>query len=84
MEIKLLTPTPGLGIEVSIGRRSRSPLIPLSLCLMSRADFWSVPGNWAVVGWVMGFGIGQESNTILAIPVLVEWFNKTICGAIAE
>jgi hypothetical protein len=32
----------------------------------------------------MGFGIGQESNTILAIPVLVEWFNKTICGAIAE
>src|ERR1035437_3799509 len=44
-------------IQVSIGRRSRSPLSPLSLRMMSRADFRSAPSDWAVVGWLMGFGI---------------------------
>ncbi len=37
-------------IHVSIGNRSRSPLSPLSLRMMSRADFRSAPSDRAVVG----------------------------------
>ena len=44
-------------IHVSIGSRSRSPLSPLSLRMMSRADFRSAPSDWAVVGVEDGFGI---------------------------
>ncbi len=36
-------------IQVSIGRRSRSPLSPLSLRMMSRADLMRLPSCWAVV-----------------------------------
>src|ERR1700690_992037 len=44
-------------IQVSIGNRSRAPLSPLSLRMMSRADFRSAPRDWAVVGWEAGFVI---------------------------
>ena len=40
--------------QVSIGRRSRSPLRPLSLRMMSRADFRRAPRDWAVVALVGG------------------------------
>ena len=36
-------------IQVSMGRRSRSPLSPLSLRMMSRADLIRLPRRWAVV-----------------------------------
>ena len=40
-------------IQVSIGNRSRSPLSPLSLRMMSRQDFTMDESRWAVVrGWV--------------------------------
>ena len=35
--------------QVSIGRRSRSPFMPLSLRMMSRADLISEPSCWEVV-----------------------------------
>ena len=35
-------------IQVSIGRRSRSPLRPLSLRMMSRQDLIRLPSCWAV------------------------------------
>ena len=37
-------------IQVSMGRRSRSPFSPLSLRMMSRADLMMLPSCWAVVG----------------------------------
>src|SRR5712691_10080769 len=37
-------------IHVSSGRRSRSPLSPLSFRMMSRADLIRLPSDWAVVG----------------------------------
>src|ERR1700680_4535136 len=37
-------------IQVSSGRRSRSPFSPLSLRMMSRADFKRLPSACAVVG----------------------------------
>src|SRR5438552_2640071 len=37
-------------IHVSIGNLSRSPLSPLSLRMMSRADLIRLPRDWAVVG----------------------------------
>lgn len=36
-------------IHVRSGRRSRSPLRPLSLRMRSRADFSRLPSIWAVV-----------------------------------
>ncbi len=36
-------------IQVSIGSRSRSPLSPLSLRMMSRADLTMADSRWAVV-----------------------------------
>src|ERR1700737_4678075 len=35
-------------IQVSIGKRSRSPLNPLSFRMMSRLDFTMLPSCWAV------------------------------------
>src|ERR1035437_713612 len=35
-------------------RRSRTPLRPLSLRMMSRADLSKAPRDWAVVDWVIG------------------------------
>src|SRR5205809_6197715 len=35
--------------QVSIGRRSRSPLSPLSFRMMSRADLTRLPSRWALV-----------------------------------
>src|ERR1700730_8228697 len=35
--------------HVNIGRRSRSPLRPLSFRMMSRADLMRLPSCWAVV-----------------------------------
>src|SRR5437867_3829296 len=43
--------------QVSIGNRSRSPLRPLSLLMMSLADLISAPRDWAVVGDAGG-GLG--------------------------
>src|SRR5438132_13518317 len=37
-------------IQVSNGRRSRSPFSPLSLRMISRADFSKLPSDCAVVG----------------------------------
>ena len=39
-------------IQVSMGRRSRSPERPLSLRMMSRADLMREPSCCAVVGWL--------------------------------
>src|SRR5947209_19640607 len=42
--------------QVSMGRRSRSPLRPLSFRMMSRADLTRLPRRWAVVwGWPLPF-----------------------------
>src|SRR3989338_9432315 len=42
-------------IQVSIGRRSRSPFRPLSLRMMSRADLIRLPRDWAVVSGLSAF-----------------------------
>src|SRR5437773_2540291 len=42
-------------IQVSIGNRSRSPLSPLSLRMMSRADLIRLPSDCVVVGGADGF-----------------------------
>ena len=46
-------------IQVSMGRRSRSPLSPLSLRMMSRADLTMLPSFCAVVavGWAVFAGV---------------------------
>src|SRR5262249_54121819 len=41
--------------QVSIGRRSRSPLSPLSFRMMSRADLTWFPSRWAVVRGASAF-----------------------------
>ena len=64
-------------IQVSNGRRSRSPLSPLSLRMMSRADLSNAPRDRAVVGGVVAldikmnlglnpdFGLNHDLNFIL-------------------
>jgi hypothetical protein len=66
-------------IQVSNGRRSRSPLSPLSLRMMSRADLKRLPSIWAVVMgaasaslfFLLGRAIEQSLQVVYGFAQLV-------------
>ena len=75
-------------IQVSMGRRSRSPLSPLSLRMISRADLMMLPSCWAVVG--VGAGLSPRDlctararslfDVTIAMPFLLNSMMFMVCA----